>query len=250
VHGIPNIVGEFGRHAMTMEARAASDLISSPRERRERMRQEMVTAILEAALGVMRERGVAGLSLREVARQVKLQASSLYEYFPSKAALYDALFLMGIRRYGAYKERVAAQEFDSFWDYVAGWLTTYMEFAQEHPELYQLVFERPVPGFVPSEESMVESRSMLGAFEHMLQRAVDQGCIRPSVSMVHARDLLIAMMHGLTSQHVANEPRLAAGSGRYGSLIPDAVDLFRAAWEPTPVAGEDMGGTDGDTDQG
>jgi len=121
---------------MTTEQGATPDLISSPRERRERMRREMVTAILDAAQEVMRERGVAGLSLREVARRVQLQASSLYEYFPSKAALYDALFLTGIRRYAAYKDQFAAHKFDSFWENVAAWLTAYMAFAQKHPELY------------------------------------------------------------------------------------------------------------------
>lgn len=222
---------------MMMDPTSAPALISSPAERRERMRQEMVTAILEAARGVMGERGVAGLSLREVARRVQLQASSLYEYFPSKAALYDALFLTGIRRFRVYKDHVPAPESGSFWEYVAAWLTTYMQFAQEHPELYQLVFERPVPGFVPSEESMAESKSMLGEFEQTLQKAVNGGWMRPNVSVAHARDLLIAMMHGLTSQHMANEPGLPVGSGRYGSLIPDAVTLFRTAWEARPPCG-------------
>jgi AcrR family transcriptional regulator len=235
---------------MTTASTPPPALISSPRERRERMHHEMVTAILGAARGVMRERGVARLSLREVARRVQLQASSLYEYFPSKAALYDALFLTGIRRFREYKDYVAAPEFDSFWEYVAAWLTTYMQFAQEHPDLYQLAFERPVPGFAPSAESMEESTSMLDEFEQTLQKAVDEGWMRPNVSVTHARDLLIAMMHGLTSQHMANEPDLPVGSGRYGSLIPDAVALFRAAWEAGPLGAGPNGGTDGDTDQG
>ena len=228
---------------MTPDPRTASEPISSPRERRERMRSEMVSAILEAARGVMRERGVAGLSLREVARRVQLQASSLYEYFPNKASLYDALFLTGIRRYRAYKDHAAAQEFHSFWDCVAAWLTTYMQFAQEHPELYQLAFERPVPGFTPSEESMAESKRMLDDFEQLLHEAVDEGWIRRDVSVGHARDLLIAMMHGLTSQHMANEPALSVGSGRFGSLIPEAVALFRTAWEPRPPTEGGIGAT-------
>jgi hypothetical protein len=36
-------------------------------------------------------------------------------------------------------------------------------------------------------------------------------------------------MHGLTAQHLANEPHLPVGKGRYGSLIPAAVKLFQAA---------------------
>jgi AcrR family transcriptional regulator len=195
----------------------------------------MVTAILEAARAVMRERGVAALSLREVARRVQLQAPSLYAYFPSKAALYDALYLLGIRRYRSYKDR-SAQELDSFWDHLHARFTTYMQFAQEHPDLYQLAFERPVPGFSPSDESMAESRRLLDGVEHILNEANDEGWIGPHVPVSQARDLIIAMSHGLTSQHMANEPHLPIGSGRYGSLISAAVELFRIAWEPRDAA--------------
>jgi len=81
--------------------------VLSPQERRGRNREEMRRAILDAACAVMREQGVAALSLREVARRVKLQAPSLYAYFPSKMALYDALFVEGIRTFRTYKDPVA-----------------------------------------------------------------------------------------------------------------------------------------------
>jgi AcrR family transcriptional regulator len=214
---------------------ADAELISPPKERRERMRSQMVNAILEAARAVMQERGVAGLSLREVARRVQLQAPSLYAYFPSKAALYDALYLMAIRGYRTYKDR-AVEGADSIWAHLEAWFVAYMEFAQEQPDLYQLAFERPVPGFVPSEESMAESRRLLGGTEQTLEEAMAKGSIRPQVSVSQARDLIIAMSHGLTSQHMANEPGVPIGSGRYGSLIPAAVALLRAAWEPRSEA--------------
>jgi hypothetical protein len=56
------------------------------------------------------------------------------------------------------------------------------------------------------------------------------------VPITQARDLLIAMIHGLTAHHMANEPELPIGSGRVGSQIPAAVALFRAKWDPHEVA--------------
>src|SRR6266700_4538258 len=128
--------------------------ILSPRERRQRNREEMIAAILEAARAVMREEGAAALNLHEVARRVGLRAPSLYEYFPGKMALYDALYRFGIRLYAAGREHLAPITAlpASFWEHARGALEHYMIFAQENPELYQLVFERPVPGFVPSLE--------------------------------------------------------------------------------------------------
>ena len=221
-----------------------SEPFPSPRERRERNREQVVAAILEAARGVMRERGVAGLSLREVARRVGMQAPSLYEYFPSKAALYDALFLLAIRRFGARMDGLTPGE-DSFWGRLRLHFEAYMAFAKEHPELYQLAFERPVPGFVPSAASMAESAAELAAYYRQFAEAIDRGEIAPGVSARQAGDLANAMMHGLTSQHMANEPEVPLGSGRYGSLVPAALALFRASWESREPGATGTGGSSG-----
>jgi AcrR family transcriptional regulator len=208
----------------------------SPHERRERNRTEMQRAILDAARAIMREQGVAALSLREVARRVKLQAPSLYAYFPSKMALYDTVFIEGYRLINGYW-LAATRESASARESLQGWLEVYMRFALDHPELYQLCFERPVPGFVPSEANMQEIGTMMGAFDRQLGALLAAGQLTPSVPARQARDLLIAMMHGLTSQHLANEPHLPLGEGRYGALIPAAVELFLAAWASDERAG-------------
>src|SRR5450759_1880807 len=199
--------------------------ILSPQERRQR--------ILEAARQVMREEGVAALNLQEVARRVGVRAPSLYEYFPGKMALYDALFRMGVRLY-AERMNHFTERTDSFWERAQTGLENYMTFAQEYPELYQLVQERPVPGFVPSEESMEESRGLLTMTDAIVEKGIERGSLALGITVSEARDLFLAIMHGLTALHMANEPELPVGSGRFGSLIPAALALFRAAWEPEP----------------
>lgn len=212
----------------------------SPAERRQRNREEMQGAILEAARAVMREQGVAALSLREVARRLRMQAPSLYAYYPSKMALYDALFLMGVRLRAGYRDRANAGRED-FWDRLEGLFESYMQFAQENPDLYQLAFERPVPGFVPSAESLEEAFRAPAGFEQMLADAVTAGELVLDMPVAQARDLLIGMIHGLTAHHMANEPELPIGSGRFGSLISAAVELFRAKWDPRYVNPDDPG---------
>jgi AcrR family transcriptional regulator len=205
--------------------------LPSPAERRQRNREEVRRAILEAARAVMREQGVAALSLREVARRVQMQAPSLYAYFPSKMALYDALFLMGVRLRAAYRDREEADR-EGFWDRLEGRFASYLRFAQENPDLYQLAFERPVPGFVPSAESVEEAFRAPAGFEQMINDGVAAGEVVLDMPVAQARDLLIGMIHGLTAHHLANEPDLPVGSGRFGSQIPAAIALFRAKWEP------------------
>jgi AcrR family transcriptional regulator len=207
--------------------------ILTPQERRQRNHEEMKNAILEAARQVMREEGVAALNLQEVARRVGVRAPSLYEYFPGKMAIYDALFSMGVRLY-AERSQLLAQTSLPFWEHSRASLEHYMTFAHDYPELYQLVFERPVPGFVPSEESMNESLQLLGRANQIVEQGLERGSLVLGISPIQARDLFIAMMHGLTALHMANEPEIPVGSGRFGSLIPAALALFRAAWEPEP----------------
>jgi AcrR family transcriptional regulator len=179
----------------------------------------------------MREQGVAALNLQEVGRRVGMRAPSLYEYFPSKAALYDALFLLGTR---LYARRVARLRWDpdAVWASMAEVMRAYVGFAQQAPELFNLVFERHVHGFTPSEASMAEARELLSGGYDKFRLAVERGSLAPDSSPEAAFDLFLAVVHGLAAQHLANEPQRPVGSGRFGSLIPQAIAVLRAAWSP------------------
>lgn len=216
---------------MATEARPQSKRVLSPAERRRRNREEMTRAILDAARDIMREQGVAALNLNEVARRVGVKTPSLYEYFPSKAALYDALFRLGTECFAEHTERIMAKGGDP-WQQIGAAIEAYMSFAQEYPELWHLVFERPVPGFVPSAESMEISRQTLGRAQGMMRDLIEAGAVRPRLSPEQATDFLDAVMHGLTAAHMANQPELPAGTGRFGGLIPAAVQFFQTAWAP------------------
>lgn len=221
-----------------MKKEANSIAILSPVERRRRTRNAMINAILGASRAIMREEGAAALNLNEVARRVGLRTPSLYAYFSSKGALYDMLFLLGIELY-ADRFRRAMSEPLPLWERLRAALETYMTFAQECPELYQLVFERPVPGFTPSEASMKASLSLLAEGNALVEEAFRANGIVLPIPFNQATDLIIALQHGLTALHLANEPHLPAGEGRFGALIPAAVELFRIAWGAKSV--EDPG---------
>ena len=67
-------------------------------------RQRMIDIALEHAVVIMTERGVGGLTVSEVARRIDVQPPSLYKYFTSLHAIYDALFARGTAGYGAAVE--------------------------------------------------------------------------------------------------------------------------------------------------
>ena len=79
---------------------------------------------------------------------------------------------------------------------------------------------------------MTLSRARLEAAQRAMQEVIDAGIIDPGVPADRALDLFLAVTSGITNQHLANEPHLPVGQGRFGSLIPDAIQLFQAAWSP------------------
>jgi hypothetical protein len=146
--------------------------------------------------------------------------------------VYDALFRLGMQIYG---ERTAPLRKRPDWtDSLRGHMETYMQFARDFPELYQICFERPVPGFEPSSESLQVSLTTYEAAVQEITRRLEAGELQPEPGLTPQQvlDLAIAMLHGLTSQHMANEPHLPIGQGRFGSLIPAAVAIFEKAWSP------------------
>ena len=208
-----------------------TETILSAKARRERNREEMKAAILATARDIIRTDGAAALSLHEVARRIGLQTPSLYAYFEGKPAVYDALFRLGVRLYSERLEQVYTQT-PPGWEQIEAASAAILDFACECPDLYQIVFERPVPGFIPSAEALAESVRAYERSRDMFAQALAQAGIRPGLPVTQAFDLLVATIHGLAAQHLANEPHLAPGSGRFGGLVAAAVAVFRAAWGP------------------
>jgi AcrR family transcriptional regulator len=206
--------------------------VPSVADRRKRNRQEMVDGILSAARAQMREEGVAALNLNEVARRVGVTAPAIYKYFPSKMAVYDALFRLGTRLYVEELKALNLDDAKSGGAAIRGALEHQLGFAARNPDLYQLVLQRPVPGFVPSAEGLVEAAEVEQFAIMFVSRLIERGLIAPPGPPERAFALVASVAAGLTSNRLANEPDVPIGEGLFSSLVPDAVRLFEMAWAP------------------
>ncbi len=201
--------------------------------RRQRNREAMKQTILDTARSIMRSEGVAGLTLQELARRLQMRPPSLYNYFNSKLDIYDALFRQGFQLFGETMQK-ATQSAASWPEDMRRSMEAYLTFALQNPELFKLCFERHVPGFVPSDESMQVALAVLKGSRSRVRTWIEAGEFSPDIPFDSAFDLVSATMHGLTAMHLANEPQLPAGKGRFGSLVPAAVSVFEKAWKNTP----------------
>src|SRR5213082_6060 len=123
-------------------------VVEPMRDRRAERREANKAEIVDAAWELVRAEGLAALSLRDLARKVGMQAPSLYSYFDSKHAIYDAMFLQGnlelLRRYEAMPT------FDDPVDEFRASARMFVGFTVEDPARAQLMFMRTIPGFEPS----------------------------------------------------------------------------------------------------
>lgn len=203
---------------------------AAPRpDRRARRRQETIEEILDIARDVMTEEGVNGLSLAEVARRLGVQPPSLYKYFPSLMAIYDALFLRGQLENLAEMRRGMVGAEPGLDALIAG-LEASGRWALRNRAVAELLFWRPVPSFHPSDEAFAPSVEMVELQRRALAVAVAAGQLGPDANDEDAVYVVSTLIVGVLSQAFANEPDLPWGEGRFTPTFARLMRLLPAAF--------------------
>lgn len=207
-------------------------------DRRQRRRRETIEEALAIAAEIMAEHGVAGLSVGELARRMGIRPPSLYVYFPSKIALYDALFARGSKEFSAVVEAAVATLPDDPPNLAAALLPAsraIVQWSLEHPAYSQLIFWRPVPGFEPSPESYQPAVRALDVTRKALTSLQARRLVRADAVIEDAvRDWTI-LIAGVASQQLANGPGEDPDTGRFVAALPSLVAMFAAHYGAPPT---------------
>jgi len=202
-------------------------------DRRARRRQETIEEILDIATNLMTEEGVNGLSLAEVARRLGVQPPSIYKYFPSLMAVYDAIFLRGQVEHLAVMRQAMTDAEPGLAALTAG-LEASGRWALTNRSTAQLMFWRPVPSFEPSAGAFAPSVEMLALQRAAMADAVAAGQLGPGADSDESVYLVSTLIVGVLSQAMANEPNLEWGKGRFTSTFPKLMKLLVAAYPILP----------------
>lgn len=194
-------------------------LKTEPPDWRETRRRSARAAILQAAWALVAEQGLAGLSLRDLARRVGITTPTVYAYFASKNAIYDAMFGQAADRFVEHM----TEPLDTDDPVVAlrRHARRFVEFSTADLPRYALLFTRTIPGFEPSAVSYAPAVRALAATRDRLE-----ACGRAEPGDL---DLWTAMVSGLVAQQNSNDP----GGDRWTRLVDDAVSMFLARPHPT-----------------
>jgi AcrR family transcriptional regulator len=198
-------------------------------DRRLIRRRETIEDALDTAVVVMEEAGVGGLSMSEIARRLGMRQPSLYKYFPSLHAVYDALFARGVERSGAAVQAAVEQGPRGVVTIRAA-ARALVRWAVENPALAQLLYWRPVPGFAPSAATFAASERQMEQLRAAFAAAVRAGVLHPDAASAETARLFTVVLSGLVSQQMANEPGADYDTGTFTSLTEAALDMFFARY--------------------
>lgn len=191
--------------------------IASPPNRRQLTRERTRAEILDAAWELCRRGGLASLNLRDLAAAVGMQAPSLYTHFGSKMEIYDAMFAQGYSAaLAATPSVVPTRSYAEAERQFRAGMKDFVAFCLADTARYQLLFQRTVPGFVPSEASMELALANLGRGRDALEQM--------GLNAPEAMDLMTSVITGLVDQQISNDP----GGDRWVRLTDDVLDMFLA----------------------
>ncbi len=181
---------------------------------REARRRDARADLLSTAWEIVRAEGLGGLSLRDLARRAGITTPTVYAYFESKNAIFDAMFGEAAQTFVEMKAEplegrdpqvnlvIEAQRF--------------VDFCTSDVARYQLLFQHLLPGFTPSPESYAPA---VLALELTKARLVRNGVPDPA-----HHDIWTALLTGLVDQQIANDP----GGDRWRRLVDEVVAMFLA----------------------
>ncbi len=105
-------------------------------------------AIKETAWKQIAEFGAPALSLRAIARDLKITAPAIYNYFPDRNALVTALIIDAYTSFGDYqlgaRDKFPKEKMIERFRAIG---LSYRQWAIDYPQRYELIFGTPIPGY-------------------------------------------------------------------------------------------------------
>ena len=129
-------------------------------------------AIKDAAWKHIAKFGAPALSLRAIARDLKITAPAIYNYFPDRDALVTALIIDAYTSFGdsqlEARDAVPSEDLIGRMNAIG---LAYRQWAHKYPQRYQLIFGTPIPGYqTPIMEVMPSSARSLSALVSVVEQ--------------------------------------------------------------------------------
>lgn len=166
-----------------------------PKQRTPQLRDR----VLQAAVDMLAEGGVAGFTTRKVAEGAGTSTPAVYELFGDKAGLVREMFFEGFQMLRQRLDELGASG-DPRADMVAV-IPVLREFAQDNPTLARLMFSRAFAEFDPGPSERRAGAAVREFIVARVRRCTDAGVI--SGDPADIAHILLAVAQGLMLQETA-----------------------------------------------
>ena len=206
-----------------------------PRESPAASKEEVVAefrrrSLIHAACQVFGERGFEQATMDAIAETAQVAKGTVYLYYPSKRAIYDAVFATGMGEIEhLIGERVAAAA--TAREAIAGFVTVRTEYFQQHPDFFRVyvaeIARQVAAGADERSSCQLALERQTRALQRVMEKAVANGEVR-AVDPEAAALAVFDMSKGLVGR------RLLIGSrSTVQRDIAFLTDLIWSGLQPT-----------------
>ena len=198
----------------------------SPAQRATYHHGNLREAIVAAAVELVAETGIEGMTLREAARRAGVSSGAPFRHFPGKRELVLAVAEQGMAQLRASISRGLAEcQSDNPLVRLAMLGSAYVDWAADNPTHYRVLGDRLLIDFYQSDGLMADNRFIRETMEQLLRAGQDQGLIGP-IDLGQANLQCRAMAYGLARMMVDGhfaEFAIASAADMRQAMI-DALD--------------------------
>ncbi|MCS7036324.1 MAG: TetR/AcrR family transcriptional regulator [Saprospiraceae bacterium] len=175
-------------------------------DRKEREKEEMRRNILSAALGLFREKGYDGVSIRNIADAIEYSPATIYLYFRDKNEIFAALQYEAA---GVMRDHfLPLLQIENPWERLIDFGRRYMDFGLKYSDLYDLIFIIRAPmEHVENQECWALGMTTHQFFTQTVQTCVDARYFKSTDTEAIAYTLW-AYVHGVVALFVRDRMRM------------------------------------------
>lgn len=166
---------------------------------------DLGNALLQVAVEVIKEEGVAGFRMRDLTRRLGVSHGAPANHFKDRTDLLVAIGVQGFQRLTEHQRKAAsAREHATPMEALNALGIAYVEFARDNPAHFEVMFQRGLLNEPALAQAAAESFQLL--LETIAALNTGTGAGRASANTQRERELAAlgswAMVHGLATLHV------------------------------------------------
>jgi AcrR family transcriptional regulator len=170
-------------------------------ERKAKEKEELRDLILQASKELFVEKGIEETTIRNIADKISYSVGTVYVYFKDKNAILHALHALGFRQYA--ERQLTLQHIKDPMDRLIARGRTYIMFAMENPDMYDLMFnlKAPIDYLTVMESEWVEGKAVIERTRATVDECIAAGYF-PGMETDSVSYLVWSTVHGLCSLHL------------------------------------------------